>query len=186
MSTSTLVTPAIVQRREQVAALYPTLTLRAIAKQLGATHNTIASDCRALGIHKRWTQRAAGSLPVAAAWDAAHLEILSLMYHVMQAAALGELLGRTEKAIKNKAYEMRLSKRRALIVKAKPASTVKAKPMTTTPPRSPARMTPAELAAHEKRRVTYTADNAPWKLRIMNSPPWTPPPLTYRGQVAAR
>ena len=183
----------LAQRREQVRRLFPNHSYSEIAATLGVTRPTIASDCLALNLKKTTAQR---SLAVAKGhakacgkvfWSAEMVEILELMYPVMTAADVADLLGLSEDGVSNKAHKLKLKKRlkapkaaKAALPKPRPAAKPKPEPA---PPayRGPPPMTPAQIAQREKLRITYAPDKLPWRAQMMFRPATGLPDLSHRS-----
>lgn len=190
---------AINWRRQQVIKMHPTESLGQMADALGVPRSTIESDCKTLGLKKTTAQRAqaiAKARGPTTFWNSEMIEILLLMYPVMPAADVAVLLGINSDAVSNKAYKLRLKKRRKTpkatqTAPPKPkASAANAAPATTraaAPPpayRGPPPMTAAQIAQREKQRITYPPDQLPWKARAMWGPSTGLPDLSHRSQAA--
>ena len=183
----------LAQRREQVRQLFPDHSCSEIAAKLGVGRTAITLDCRALNLRKTTAQR---SLAIAKGhekaygkvfWSAEMVEILRLMYPVMTAADVAELLGVSEDGVSGKVYKLRLKKRgkapkatKAALPKPKPAPKPKPEPA---PPayRGPPPMTAAQLAQREKLRITYAPDKLPWKASVMWGATGGLPDLSHRS-----
>ena len=184
----------LAQRREQVRLLFPSHSYLEIAAKLGVSHATIESDCRALNLKKTTAQRSAAVAKGHAKasgkvfWSAEMVEILRLMYPVMTAADVAELLGVREDGVSGKLYKLRLKKRgkapkaaKAALPKPKPAPKPKPEPA---PPayRGPPPMTAAQIAQREKLRITYAPDKLPWRAQMMLRPATGLPDLSHRSR----
>lgn len=184
----------LAQRREQVQLLFPSHSCLAIAAKLGVGRTTVALDCRALNLKKTTAQRSAAVAKGHAKacgkvfWTAEMVEILRLMYPVMTAADVAELLGVSEDGVSGKLYKLRLKKRgkapkatKAALPKPKPAPKPKPEPA---PPayRGPPPMTAAQLAQREKLRITYAPDKLPWRAQMMLRPATGLPDLSHRSR----
>ena len=174
----------LAQRREQVRRLFPNHSYSEIAATLGVAHSTIVSDCLALNLKKTMAQR---SLAIAKGhakaygkvfWSVEMVEILELMYPVMTAADVADLLGLSEDGVSGKAYKLRLKKR----LKAPKAALFKPKPEPAPPAyRGPPPMTAAQIAQREKLRITYAPDKLPWRAQMMFRPATGLPDLSHRS-----
>lgn len=184
----------LAQRREQVRLLFPSHSYLEIAAKLGVSRPTIMSDCRAMELRKTTAQRSAAVAKGHAKacgkvfWSAEMVEILKLMYPVMTAADVAELLGVSEDGVSGKVYKLRLKKRgkapkaaKAALPKPKPAPKPKPEPA---PPayRGPPPMTAAQLAQREKLRITYAPDKLPWRAQMMLRPATGLPDLSHRSR----
>lgn len=183
----------LAQRREQVRLLFPSHSYLEIAAKLGVSHATIESDCRALNLKKTTAQRSAAVAKGHAKacgkvfWSVEMVEILELMYPVMTAADVAELLGVSEDGVSGKVCKLRLKKRGKArkATKAalpKPTPTPKPKPEPAPPAyRGPPPMTAAQLAQREKLRITYAPDKLPWRAQMMLRPASGLPDLSHRS-----
>ena len=193
----------LAQRREQVRQLFPDHSYSEIAVKLGVGRTTITLDCRALNLKKTTAQR---SLAIAKGhekaygkvfWSAEMVEILELMYPVMTAADVAELLGASEDGVSGKVYKLRLKKRekapkatKAALPKPTPAPKPKPEPAPAPKPkpepappayRGPPPMTAAQIAQREKLRITYAPDKLPWRAQMMLRPATGLPDLSHRS-----
>ena len=183
----------LARRREQVRLLFPDHSYSEMAAKLGVSRTTIMSDCHALNLKKTTAQL---SLAIAKGhakasgkvfWSAEMVEILELMYPVMTAADVAELLGVSEDGVSGKTYKLKLKKRgkarkatKAALPKPTPAPKPKPEPA---PPayRGPPPMTAAQLAQREKLRITYAPDKLPWRVQMMLRPASGLPDLSHRS-----
>ena len=193
----------LARRREQVRLLFPDHSYSEMAAKLGVSRTTIMSDCHALNLKKTTAQL---SLAIAKGhakasgkvfWSAEMVEILELMYPVMTAADVAELLGVSEDGVSGKTYKLKLKKRgkarkatKAALPKPepapkpKPAPAPKPKPKPEPAPpayRGPPPMTAAQLAQREKLRITYAPDKLPWRAQMMLRPASGLPDLSHRS-----
>ena len=184
----------LAQRREQVRQLFPNHSYSEIAAKLGVGRTTITLDCRALNLRKTTAQR---SLAIAKGhekaygkvfWSVEMVEILELMYPVMTAADVADLLGVSEDGVSGKVYKLWLKKQgkarkatKAALPKPAPAPKPKPEPA---PPayRGPPPMTAAQLAQREKLRITYAPDKLPWRAQMMLRPATGLPDLSHRSR----
>lgn len=86
------------QRRDNVRALFGTLSQRAIALKLGISQKTVAWDCQSMGLktteaqrleHMRGTTHAAGQLR----WTPEQIEQLMHLYTIMSGRRVAEAMG---------------------------------------------------------------------------------------------
>lgn len=183
----------LTQRREQVRLLFPDHSYSEIAAKLGVGRTTIESDCRALNLQKTTAQRSAAVAKGHAKacgkvfWSVEMVEILELMYPVMTAADVADLLGLSEDGVSNKACKLKLKKRgkarkatKAALPKPKPAPKPKPEPAPLAY-RGPPPMTAAQIAQREQQRITYPPGQLPWKARVMWGTTGGLPDLSHRS-----
>lgn len=190
-------------RRELVKRHYPHVSNDALSVWLGVDKKTIHADNRAFGLRKTkelksiiQSRTQQGTSP----WQPPLVEILELMYPVMCAEDLSDLLGLSVNVIRKKACyhgwkrvsnlddsrplcRPKPAKRPA--VSKSPAKTAKPAQQKSSAPtvKLPPPLTAAQLARREKERFYYPPEALPWRAEKMRGPVYVPESVSYRGQT---
>ena len=192
-------------RRELVKRHYPHVSNDALSVWLGVDKKTIHADNRAFGLRKTKELKSiiqSRTQQDTSPWQPPLVEILELMYPVMCAEDLSDLLGLSVNVIRKKAYYhgwkrlQNLDDNRPLCAprpkakaKAAPAKAVKkpikaaAKKPEVRAANLPSPMSAAQLARREKERFYYPPEALPWRAEKMRGPVYVPESVSYRGQT---